>query len=277
MSVARAPLALAALVLSGLAACAPEKVDINVHDIFTGDAARYALQNQMPAALLAQVGGYLPVATWPPAAAPLLLDVKVVAQNKIDLAGSQIVPGDYSGIRMHWTTLVASQLTQTGPLTPKPTQIELYVGPAAATSITDTGVIPLASGAYPDKLLGQSGDGGTTSSADAGTDGGVVTCGLLCEDAGSPDAGAPDAGSHDAGSGDAGSADAGSGAADAGASGQTLVFTSDAQLGLGKLVFANQPFSLFVVVHMPIDTATNPTLPTGGADLLFDIQFELAR
>lgn len=50
MSVARAPLALAALVLSGLAACAPEKVDINVHDIFTGDAARYALQNQMPAA-----------------------------------------------------------------------------------------------------------------------------------------------------------------------------------------------------------------------------------
>jgi hypothetical protein len=265
MSVARAPLVLAALVLSGLAACAPEKVDINVHDIFTGDAARYALQNQMPAASLAQVGGYLPVATWPSAAAPLLLDVKVVAQNKIDLAGSQIAPGDYSGIRMHWTTLIASQLNQTGPLTPRPTQIELYVGPATATSITDTGVIPLASGAYPDRLSGYAGDGGTTSSADAGTDGGVISCGLLCEDAGSPDAGAPDAGSHDAGS------------ADAGVSGQTLVFTSDAQLGLGKLVFANQPFSLFVVLHMPIDTATNPTLPTGGADLLFDIQFELAR
>jgi hypothetical protein len=270
MSVARAPLVLAALVLSGLAACAPERVDINVHDIFTGDAARYALQNQMPAASLAQVGGYLPVATWPSSAAPLLLDVKVVAQNKIDLAGSQITPGDYSGIRMHWTTLIASQLNQTGPLTPKPTQIELYVGPAAATSITDTGVIPLASGAYPDKLSGYSGDGGTTSTADAGTDAGPPP-----SDAGPHDAGSGDAGSADAGSADAGSA--GSGAVDAGVSGQSLVFTSDAQLGLGKLVFANQPFSLFVVLHMPIDTATNPTLPTGGADLLFDIQFELAR
>ncbi len=285
-SAARAGLLAAGLLF---AACAPEQVDMNVHDIFSGDSARYALQTQMPPATLAALGGFLPADTWPSDAPPLLLDVQVIAENKIDLAGSNIIVTDYSGLRLHWAQLVATALSD-GPLAPVPTKVEMYVGPASSTSLTDPGVLPLAAGALPETLPAASCDAGLGCLAsDAGSsDAGTSDAGDA--DAGSSDAGAPDAGLADAGTADAGAADAGSpvdagagdagtsaGSSDAGVAGQTLVFSADAQLALQKLVFAGQPFALFVVLHIPIDTATNPALPTGGADLSFDVQFELAR
>jgi len=279
---ARPLAALAGLLVAGLflAGCAPEQVDMNVHDIFSGDSARYALQTQMPASTLAALGGFLPADTWPADAPPLLLDVQVIAENKIDLAGSNIIVTDYSGLRLHWAQLVATALSN-GPLAPVPTKVEMYVGPASSTSLTDPGVLPLAAGAFPETLAAASCDGGLGCLAsDAGSDGGSSDAGDAdagAADAGSSDAGAADAGTPDAGGADAGTADAGAGSSDAGVAGQTLVFSADAQLTLQKLVFAGQPFALFVVLHIPIDTATNPALPTGGADLSFDVQFELAR
>src|SRR5277367_692032 len=125
----RSALVLLALWLpAGLLACAPERVDMNVHDIFTSDAARYALQTQMAPALLASVGGYLPTDVWPSDAAPLLVDLQVIAENKIDLAASGIDISPYSGLRLHWTELIVGS-TSEGPLSPQPTKIELYIGP----------------------------------------------------------------------------------------------------------------------------------------------------
>ena len=289
---AKVPIAISLIGLAALAAgCAPERVDMNVHDIFTGDAARYALQTQMSPAQLASVGGFLPADTWPSDVPPLLLDVQVVAENKIDLAASNIDVSGFSGLRLHWVQLVATPLSD-GALTPTPTKVEIYVGPSTATSITDPGVLPLASGAYPDPLAASMDcDGGCTLDDDGGIivgpvdglDAGDLDGGTsIAPDAGTgsrhfDDGGPDDAGSDDAGVDDAGTFDGGSSLLGSTALGQTLVFSEDAQTTLQSVVFSGQPFSLFVVLHLPIDSASNPSLPTGGADLLFDIQYELAQ
>jgi hypothetical protein len=230
-----APVALATLSALSLG-CAPERVDMNVHDIFTSDAARYALQTKMPPDLLTAVGGFLPTDAWPATAPRLLLDLPIVAQNKIDLSGAGIDTSPYSGLRPHWAQVIVSSPDGT-QLTPTPTMIELFVGPSSATSITDTGVSPLASGAYPETMTSTAADcdAGPAGGACAPTDGGWTA--------------AP----------------------------QTLIFGADAQLALQQYVFAKEPFSIFVVLHLPIDSAVNPAMPLGGADLLFDVQFEMAR
>ena len=221
-------------------ACAPEKVDMNVHDVFTADAALYALQSSLPASTLAAVGGSIPNGTWPASAQPLLLDLPLVAENKIDFTAAGIDTSAYSGIRMHFAQLTVAAPAGV-PLSPTPTWVELFIGPASATAITDPGVAPLASGAYPLQLSADSTDGGCGSDPAAG----------VC---------APDAG----------------GAA-ASAPAQSLVFAADAQLDLQTRVFAATPFAIFVVLHLPIDSALDASLPAGEADLSFDVQFEMAR
>ncbi len=217
-------------------ACAPERVDMNVHDIFTSDAARYALQMKMAPELLSAVGGFLPADGWPASAPRLLLDLPIVAENKIDLAGANIDTSAYSGLRPHWAQVIVSSPDGT-QLTPTPTMIELFVGPSSATSITDPGVAPLASGAYPETMTSMAGgcDAGPLGGTCAPTDGGWT------------------------------------------ASPQTLIFGADAQLALQQFIFAKTPFAIFVVLHLPIDSAVNSAMPLGAADLLFDVQFEMAR
>ncbi len=268
-------LAVIALAAAGLSACAPERVDVNVHDIFTGDAARYALQAQMSPSLLAQVGGFLP-ATWPADAPRLLANVTVAAQNKVDLASSNLDTSPYSGLRIHWASLNAYPVDG-APLAPRPTDVQLYLGPTSATSISDPAVLPLASGAFPD--LSAFADAGVTIPVSNGRsfDDGGVTCGLECgADAGAPvDAGPPMTGLDGGGAQDAGASSGGT--EPDGGTVQLLVLAADAQLNLSKFVFAGQPFSIFVVVHYAIDSEQSLELPSGSDDLQFDIQFELAR
>ena len=163
----RAPL-LAALCV-GAIGCGPQPIDVKTSFAFTAAQQRAALKQQMPAALLASVGGAVPDA-WPPAAPRLLVDLLVIGRARIDLKAAGVDPARYAALRVR-----AVRARTTGPpglLRPQPAELLLFAGPLGATSLSTTGVRRLARGAFPNTA--PSTDCPVLHTCDAGTGGAAL-------------------------------------------------------------------------------------------------------
>ena len=159
---ASAPLrvAIAAWAALALAGCGPQPVEIKTTHAFTGPQARAALKEQMPPALLAAVGGRVPE-VWPAGAPRLLLDLLLTSRGKLDLAGNGVDPTKFGALRVK--AVRAQSSLPAGLLRPAPAEYVLFAGPLGAASVSATGVLRIARGAFPSP----------------------VTCSNACTDAGS--------------------------------------------------------------------------------------------
>jgi hypothetical protein len=142
----RALMALAACAALGLAGCGPQPLDVKTTLTFTGPQAKAALKEQMPPALLAAVGGQVPD-VWPASAPRLLLDLLLTSRGRLDLKGAGVDPTKYGALRVK--AVRAHSALPAGLFKPEPAEYLLFAGPAGTASLSDTGVLRIARGAFP--------------------------------------------------------------------------------------------------------------------------------
>lgn len=147
----RAP-ALAALLAAwiGASACGPQPVEARANFSFGEALARQSLEQQMPAALLAQLGGALPD-PWPAGAPRLVLDLQVLSRVKLDLKGAGLSTSGFQALRLRALRATSAVAAGDAPL-PRPTELLLFAGPLGAASLSEPGVRRLARGAWPMEL-----------------------------------------------------------------------------------------------------------------------------
>ena len=129
-----------------LAGCGPQPLDVKTTLTFTGPQAKAALKEQMPATLLAAVGGQVPD-VWPASAPRLLLDLLVTSRAKLDLSGAGVDPAKYTALRVK--AVRAQTALPAGPLRPLAAEYLLFAGPPGSGTLSAPGVLRLARGAFP--------------------------------------------------------------------------------------------------------------------------------
>ncbi len=139
---------LCALALVPLVSCGPQPLEIRAKFELNEALARRSLSEQMPALLLARVGGLLPD-VWPPTAPRLVLDVQLLSRARLDLGAAGIDTTTQSALRIKSVVAQVGALAGGALYRPQPTELYLFVGPLNATSLSDPGVKRFARGAFP--------------------------------------------------------------------------------------------------------------------------------